>query len=237
MALPVRTIDGRTWRTPLTDQPLRTVRTARLKKTHYRGTYHNEGIGGFEFWRTGAWLPVVALQQKHGRRWKTWMVDDPVHWDGMREAVSDLPAGRVLVAGLGLGLMLHHMKEQPRFERITVVELNPDVVELILPTLPEDDRVEIVVGDFYEFLQDANGKYDSVLWDLAVGTPEQTFADLVGAQALVRMFMGGSVPLVQFGLRRTKRPPEMDGILGLPTEAERVQVWGLFVVPKEVADE
>lgn len=86
MALPVRTIDGRTWRTPLTDVPLRTVRTARLKKSHYRGTYHNEGIGGFEFWRTGTWLPVIALQQKAGRRWKTWMVDDPVHWDGLHAA-------------------------------------------------------------------------------------------------------------------------------------------------------
>ena len=226
MTLPVRTIDGRTWKTPLTDVEMRTVRSARLKKVHYRGTYYCEGVGGFEFWRTPSWLPVVSLQQKAGRVWRTWMVDDPVHWDGMREAVGELTGRRVLVAGLGLGLMLHHIAEQSRFESITVVEINPDVVELIRPTLPKDQRVKIVVDDYYRMLRDGNsGRCDHVLWDLAVGGPECTRPELLRGWALTRAFFG-CTPITQFGVRRTPRPQELDGILGLPTAAERkMQRW------------
>jgi len=209
MAL-LKIIDGRTWRTPLTQVPLRTVRSARLKKVHYRGTYHNEGIDGFEYWRSTTWLPVIILQQWQGRRrpgerWKIWMVDDPVHWHGMAEAVADLPAGEILVAGLGLGLMLHHMAAQPRFTRITVVENNRDVVELMQPTLPPDPRVTIVVDDFYRVLA-TQPPVDGVLWDLATGSPSETFADLVTGKTMVQLYLGGGVPVVQFGVRRSGAP-------------------------------
>jgi hypothetical protein len=209
-------IDGRTWRTPLTAQAPADHGTARLRLSHYRGIYHHEGVDGFEFYQTKHWLPVVRLEQRHGRRWETWMVDDPKHWNGMREAVADLPPGRILVAGLGLGLMLHHMAVEPRFTAITVVEANPDVVALIQPTLPADPRVRIQVGDFYHHIEGvayfglrATTTYDAVLWDLAVGTPDETRRCMLKGWALVGAHLPG-VPLVQFGVRRqraTEGPP------------------------------
>ena len=201
-------IDGRRWSTPLTAVELRTVGTARLRQSHYRGMYHANGVNGYEYWQTRYWLPVTSLQLKEGRRWNTWMVDDPVHWWGMREAVADLPAGRILVAGLGLGLMLHHMARQPRFTTITVVEQNPDVITLIRPTLPENDRVQIYDGDFYRWIEraSANGvTYDGILWDLAVGDPEDTRGDLLRGMALCALHLPG-VPLRQFGIRKTPAP-------------------------------
>lgn len=199
-------IDGRTWRTPLTALPLTRVSTARLFRTHYRGAYTHEGFEGYEYYKTRGWLPVTGLQLREGRRWNTWMVDDPVHWKGMRAAVADLPDGRILVAGLGLGLMLHHMALDQRFSAITVIERNPDVVALIRPTLPADPRVEILVDDFYQYLRrPATPAPDGVLWDLGVGGPDDTFATFMIGHASVRHALG-AVPLVQFGLRRDPRP-------------------------------
>lgn len=211
-------IDGRTWKTPLTGVPLATVGRARLTRANYRGTYHFEGVRGFEFYRTKK-LPVTGLQVRerfpHQRpRWQTWMVDDPLHWYGMAEAVAALPPGRIVVAGLGLGLMLHHMAADPRFTAIDVVERCADVVDLVRPTLPPDDRVALVVADFYGHLREkrayadahpahAGNSYDGILWDLAVGKPPETIAPIVYAQAMCALLLP-KVPLVQFGLRRKR---------------------------------
>jgi spermidine synthase len=194
-------IDGPSWRTPLTGEPLRRVGNARLVRRRQRGYFHYEGTGGYRFYRARGWMPVTRLERRHGRSWRTWMVDDPLHWHGMRETVSDLPAGRILVAGLGL--MLHHMAQEPRFTGITVCEIDADVVALIRPTMPEDARRAVVVDDFYRHIEAYGGDYDAVLWDLAVGTPAETLCDFIRARALCTAFMPGA-PLVQFGIRRRK---------------------------------
>jgi spermidine synthase len=179
-----------------------------------------EGVGGFEFYRIKGRLPVTGLQQRgDDGRWHTWMVDDPLHLDGMREAVADLPDGRILVAGLGLGLMLHHMAAQPRFTAITVVELNADVIALVRPTLPVDPRVTIVEGDYYAYIHTAScadwprvTTFDGVLWDLAVGKPEQAAPEMFRGEVLTAIELPG-IPLVQFGYRRQKRPNTMGPVV------------------------
>ena len=197
-------INATTWVTPLTQTPLRTVGRARLHRENYRpGYYRMEGQGGYEFYRTTRSMAVAGLQIREGSGWKTWMVDDPLHWIGMREIVSRLPRGPLLVAGLGLGLMLHHLQTRPDISSITVVEREHDVIELISPTLPDDDRIDIVEGDYYEFITEPPSRYASVLWDLAVGEASDTIMDFMRAKALTaRAFPG--VPLYCFGARGTE---------------------------------
>ena len=214
-------IDGTTWSTPLTHVELRTVGGARLIRRVYRGTYHYEGTDGFEFYRVPQSKPltVIGLQRRHGRRsWKTWMVDDPLHWNGMREAVAKLPAGHIVVAGLGLGLMLHHMTVQDRFSRITVVEWDPDVMDLMRDTLPlHDARIELVEDDFYHHIEGKRGLYDGVLWDLAVGQPERTQHTLLHGKILCWHHLG--VLPVQFGLRQVPRSAALELLRELEREA------------------
>lgn len=205
----VRNVDATTYKTPLTDVPDQTVGTARLRQERYAsgGYYNMEGTGGYEYFRiTKGRLPVTTLQIREGGGWKTWMVDDPLHWEGMRERVQMLPTGPVLVAGLGLGLMLHHMAERDDLGEIVVVERNPDVIELIRPTLPADPRVQIVLDDYYEYIDpyylrgEAHPAFASVLWDLAVGGPEQTRGDFVRAKILTSIYLP-TVELFCFGQR------------------------------------
>jgi hypothetical protein len=203
-------IDGRTWRTPLTGVEACESGNARLKPVAYaRGGYYRlEGQGGYEFFYVkGGRLPVMSLQRRvPGRKqWRTWMVDDPLHWRAMRELVLRLPAGRLLVAGLGLGLFAHHLLlERPDITDVEVVEIDPDVIALVAPTLPADPRLRINEGDYYDRIR-AGSPPDAVLWDLAVGNQEQTKPDFVKAFVLTAACLPGT-PLFCFGLRDTPRP-------------------------------
>lgn len=206
---------GDQWRTPLRDYAPRESGAARLVvKDQRKGYYPMEGALGFEYCRVRrAPLPVVVLERRDsdgshalrgapaGDGWAEWMVDDPLHWYAMREAVERLQPGRLLVAGLGLGIMLRHLVARRDISQIVVCELDPDVISLIKPTLPDDDRVEIIEADYYEHIASVETEPpDAILWDLAVGTRDQTRDQLAIAAALTRHFLPG-VPLHRFGLR------------------------------------
>lgn len=202
-----RVVIAREWHTPLTGVE-RQHGAARLRAdTYAKGIYPMEGIGGYEYVhvRGPGRMPVAVLQRRTPQGgWKTWMVDDPLHWDGMRERVMDLPPGRLLVAGLGLGLFAHHLMERPDITAIDVIEIDPDVIGLIEPTLPDDPRRRIVNADFYRYIREQQPQHDAVLWDLAVGGPEETRGDFYRALGEVTMHMPGAV-LSCFGLRDGKR--------------------------------
>ena len=222
----VLSLNAREWLTPLTGIEAEHGE-ARLKRdTYAKGIYRMEGIGGYEYFhvRGPGRMPVTALQRREPTgQWKTWMVDDPLHWIGMRERVMDLPAGRLLVAGLGLGLFAHHLMERPDITQIDVVEIDADVIALIEPTLPDDPRRELVHDDFYRYIaepiiglgidpvdpawraeQEAHPRYDAVLWDLAVGGVDETRGDFLTSLAEVLTWLPGAT-LSQFGLRNNER--------------------------------
>src|SRR5437660_7922122 len=107
------------WHSPVSNYPDETVGTARLRTGYYTGnkTYNAWGQRGVKYYKvpTGKKLPIKELQLKeeytnnYGRKlskWNTWMVDDPPHCWAMEDyAMSNYTKGKVLVAGLGLGLI------------------------------------------------------------------------------------------------------------------------------------
>ena len=79
-------------------------------------------------------------------------------------AVADGDQLHVLVAGLGVGFTLGAALASDRVGRVTVVELEPSVVELVRSATGErtgadldDPRVTLVVGDVVEVLTSAGG--------------------------------------------------------------------------------
>lgn len=80
--------------------------------------------------------------------------------------------GRVLINGLGLGVVLTAIlakiddKDNPAVKEVTVVELSQDVINLVGPTFKKDPRVTIVNHDAFTYK--AEGKFDAVwhdIWD------------------------------------------------------------------------
>lgn len=152
------------WVTPATSYPDSRVGRARIDHPPYkRGYYEAYGLRGIQVYRVAKPIPICRL--RIGR--KTWMVDDPAHWWAMQDH-ANFYHGDVLVAGLGLGLIVHTLNANSAVKKIVVVEQERDVIDLVLPHLPKE-KLEVVHGDFWKY----DGAADGVFYDLFVGDGRQ----------------------------------------------------------------
>ena len=155
-----RTLDA--WRTPASDYPRERIGRARIRRIPYVGRMMCYGSGGVDFVTFPRRVLVTTLEVDG----KCWMVDDPPHWWSIQETAKKL-SGRVLVGGLGLGLILHAMADNPLVESAVVVEREHDVIDLLRPNLPPGLEAEIVETDFLDYIESA-AHFDSAFVDLWV---------------------------------------------------------------------
>jgi hypothetical protein len=78
--------------------------------------------------------------------------------------------GHVLIGGLGIGMLPVTLLRPDRPENravksVTVVELNPDVVELVAPHIV-DPRLTIAQGDVFEWVPPDGVLYDTIYMDI-----------------------------------------------------------------------
>lgn len=108
-------------------------------------------------------LVITALQTNEGDgEWRTWMVSDPAHWLMTKEYAAKLVGPNILVAGLGLGMILHALKDRRDIKTITLVDRNPHVLKLMLPLVPHDHHLTVIVADFWPWLEGIAG---TIMWD------------------------------------------------------------------------
>ena len=75
--------------------------------------------------------------------------------------------GHVLINGLGLGMVLGAILGKPEVERVTVVEIDPDVIALVGPHYA-CDRLEIVAASAYDYAPPKGVRYGAIwhdIWD------------------------------------------------------------------------
>lgn len=161
-----RIIELERWRTPASEYPRSTNGSARVRTRFYPpGAYDCYMQRGYLYFLAERRLYITCLEIGG----KTWMVDDPPHWWAMEHHARHY-RGHVLCAGLGLGLIVHALTANPEVERITVVERERDVIELIGPQVPHD-KLTIIEGDFHQMTCADFGDVDvdGVFYDLFVG--------------------------------------------------------------------
>jgi len=152
--------------TPYTNIPEIGNSFVRLKKIVYEsGYYRMEGVKGYDRFQCRKPITVTNLQVKDDKWW-TLMTDDPMHWLGMQELAELAKPGKVLVAGLGMGLILHHLVKREDIKLIGIVEIDHQVINFITPHLPKDKRVRIIPRNFFGYLLDCQEEYDNVIIDL-----------------------------------------------------------------------
>lgn len=82
--------------------------------------------------------------------------------------------GQVLIGGLGLGLLALACALKDEVERVVVVDINPDVINLITPhlknTLEEQgidpDTLEVIEADLFEWRPEKGTKFDTLWFDI-----------------------------------------------------------------------
>lgn len=84
-------------------------------------------------------------------------IDD--HWKFIRKA-----SGKVLVGGLGLGMVLKCLLDKNDVTKVTVIEKSPDVINLVASAYIADPRVEIINADIFDYKPTEH--YDCAWFDI-----------------------------------------------------------------------
>lgn len=108
------------------------------------------------------------VSQKHG----LWMSDIPAEMVQMRNELAKHARGRVLIGGLGLGILPRMVSRMHDVTSVTVVESSKDVVNLIWPQISPhlEGKGSILVDDVHNV--EAKGLYETALLDTWQGTGE-----------------------------------------------------------------
>ena len=113
--------------------------------------------------------------------------------------------GRVLICGLGLGMILHQLGCNDHISEIVVVEKEPEIIDMIAPAFPEN-KVTILPGD--AFLPDEcgiTGQFDTMFFDIWNNITSQTYSEM---QELSVLWMNWQSPQIQIFHRREKSAQE-----------------------------
>jgi hypothetical protein len=111
-------------------------------------------------------------EEDHG----VWMTDLPEELNQIAEMIWNVePEGRVLVGGLGLGIVAKMVSEMEHVSDVVVVEKDQDVIRLCA-----DKRAyDVVCEDIAYYLKNHDRAFDSYLLDTWAGTNEGTWWDEV----------------------------------------------------------
>ena len=72
--------------------------------------------------------------------------------------------GDVLIGGLGLGMVLLAIQDKPEVNLATVVEIEQEIIDLVLPQLPLNSKVNVVQDDIFRFA--TNHQFDTIYFDI-----------------------------------------------------------------------
>ncbi|MDT4898422.1 MAG: hypothetical protein QOH25_3499 [Acidobacteriota bacterium] len=98
------------------------------------------------------------------------MTDLYDEWWTQRTAIAEARArgGDVLITGLGLGLVAESMLRpaESRVNRITIIELSPDVIRLVAPYLHSryPGKIEIIEADAFTWESPRHARGFTVAW-------------------------------------------------------------------------
>ena len=163
------TLRLREWQTPATSYEEKQVGDFRLKLSRYcRGNvYPYWGMDDYLFFKCIKEIPVMLLQEKANGKWKQWMVDDPPQYRAM-QIYAKAAKGRVLCAGLGLGLIQHELVKNKKVTQVVTIERSQEVADLVWDYCPNKAKSYLVIQDFWEFFQKNDEQWDMILADLWV---------------------------------------------------------------------
>lgn len=157
-----------------------------------------------------------------------WMSDIPAELVQMqRELASHVRGGKVLIGGLGLGLVANMVAKKSSVKQVTVIERQPEVIKLVEPYL--DAKVTVTEGDIFEYLNPVGkGYFDIALLDTWQGTGEWVWQTEV---VPLRRLIGDKIKRVYCWQEQTMIGQVARGAiqaLALPAEMNRGQARGHY---------
>ena len=91
--------------------------------------------------------------------------------------------GDVLIGGLGLGMIILAIQDNPEVKSITVVEIDEQLRDLVMLGLKDklNSKVEIIISDIKEYQTDK--KFDTIYFDIWNKVTDSNFQDMYELKA------------------------------------------------------
>lgn len=130
--------------------------------------------------------PLRVHQLVHEER-GMWMTDLPEELNQIGELMFTVaPQGRVLVGGLGLGILAHACATRLGVDQVVVVEIDPDVIKLC-----KGFGYDVVQADIAEFLRTTDERFDYYLLDTWQATNESAWwREVMPLRRIIRQRQG-----------------------------------------------
>lgn len=74
--------------------------------------------------------------------------------------------GDVLIGGLGIGMIILAIQDNPEVKSITVIEKYQEVIDMVASQLDFNEKVKIICADVFEWQPEAGTKYDVSYMDI-----------------------------------------------------------------------
>jgi hypothetical protein len=94
---------------------------------------------------------------------RTIMSDTPMEYRENDEFIRSC-FGDVLIGGLGIGMVLMEIQDKECVNTITVIENSQDVIDIVAPQLPLNDKVTIICDDVFTY--EPTETYDTIYLDI-----------------------------------------------------------------------
>lgn len=94
---------------------------------------------------------------------KIMMSETPMEHRTNREFI-DKAHGDILIGGLGIGMIVMPIQNYAHVNSITILEINENVIDLVKPMLPLNDKVRVLCMDAFTWKPDR--KFDCIYMDI-----------------------------------------------------------------------
>jgi hypothetical protein len=102
--------------------------------------------------------------------------------------------GNVLIGGLGIGYVLTEISKKESVKSITVIEKFKEVIDLVLPQLPEMPNVQVIHADIFEWLPEKGTKYDTIYFDIWNNITSDNYPEMKKLHSRFRKFLNKENP-------------------------------------------
>jgi spermidine synthase len=133
------------------------------------------GRGEFDGFEVGTY---VELQHKN--HFANVMMSDTFMEKESNLDLIENAHGDVLIAGLGLGMVLMAIQKIPSISSVTVIEREQEIIDLVKPQLPLNNKVSIIQADIFTFK--TKQKFDTIYFDVWDNICGDNWKDIVTLQ-------------------------------------------------------
>jgi spermidine synthase len=149
-----------------------------------------QGKREYEGFEEGTYL---ELKTKSGMFSNVVMSDTPMELRTNLDAIYN-SNGDILIGGLGIGAILLLIQEKPEVKSIIVIEKYKEIIDMVKPFLPLNEKVKIIEADIFEWLPEKDHKFDTIYFDIWNSICSDNLEDMKILKKRFRKFLNKENP-------------------------------------------